>query len=307
MALHPEPADFLLIFEEAIDTAGSVEHPWAGPPPTDGVHTLRLTVLDQLGRSSEDRRLIAIDSRDPAAEIWEPAAGSVITEPVAVTGMVDDANLSHWVLEEITSREAHACSPLGHRRSPTESPCGNPLPEDGPVILRLSVVDDAGHSIEAAVAVEVSVLPPVRRQASPPRSSTATTSNSRGNRGPDRPRSAITCDGTGLGSRPCRSPSRASAISTSSMASTSTRSLRSVPWAERAIHRRRRRRPSISPRPPSPSPRPSAAAGSVRRSPSTAPPSPPTTSRSGRSRRMRSALPIGSTSAAERPRSSAGS
>jgi subtilase family serine protease len=156
----PLPGDFVLVHGADLTTAGSVEYLWTGPPPADGAHTIRLSALDQLGRAAEDRHLITIDGEAPVVELWSPTDGALITEPVAISGLIDDANLSHWTLEEIGSDGIERLLAAGSVPAENELIVWDPLPADGAVTLRLSAFDHAGHSSRASVAVEVSVLPP---------------------------------------------------------------------------------------------------------------------------------------------------
>jgi len=156
----PETTDFIMVDEQVLPAAGPVEYGWAGPPPADGVHTIRLTLTDQLGRSSEDRRIFTIDADNPVAELWTPTESELITEPTTITGLVDDPNLTHWTLEEITNEPTVRLLAAGSSPVQDELIIWDPLPPDGPVTLRLTAHDLAGHITETSVEVEVSVLPP---------------------------------------------------------------------------------------------------------------------------------------------------
>jgi len=156
----PGVGDFALLDEQSLATGGIVEHTWTGSPPTDGTHTIRLTTIDELGRTAEDRRVITIDGHDPVVEIWTPTEGVVITGPVIVTGLADDSNLSFWTLEEIANGATARLLATGVTPAQNELIEWEPPTEDGPATLRLTAQDAAGHTAEVSVNVDVAVQPP---------------------------------------------------------------------------------------------------------------------------------------------------
>ncbi|HSN53325.1 MAG TPA: CARDB domain-containing protein, partial [Candidatus Sulfomarinibacteraceae bacterium] len=157
----PATDDFVLVHSAPLTAGGAVEHTWSGAPPADGVHTLRLTVLDQLGRTGEGRVVFAVDSEPPLAQLHSPADGATLLEPVPILGTTGDANLEHWFLEEVIGGGgAGRVLASGTEPADGELALWDPLPADGPATLRLRAVDGAGHAGEASVAVTVSVLPP---------------------------------------------------------------------------------------------------------------------------------------------------
>ncbi len=156
----PAPGDFVLVAEQPLAAGGEVELPWTGPPPADGIHTLRLTTLDQLGRTAEDRRVVTFDATPPVVELWTPADGSLITDPVDITGLVADQNLELWTLDEITAGPTVRRLAAGIAATSDRLVEWAPLPADGPATLRLRAVDAAGHGAEVEVSVEVAVTPP---------------------------------------------------------------------------------------------------------------------------------------------------
>ncbi len=156
----PAPADFVLVHEEPVINDGDVQYTWTGPPPVDGTHTLRLSVLDQIGRTAEDRRLVAVDSASPEVEITNPVPGAVVTGPTAISGLVDDANLEHWTLEAIGPGGGTQIIAAGVNPAAGELITWTPPEVNGPATLRLEAVDAAGHASETSVSIDVAVTPP---------------------------------------------------------------------------------------------------------------------------------------------------
>ena len=64
-----------------------------------GEYTLRLTVIDQAGLSSESRLKLTLDNQQAGAELMAPGQNQYVNSQVAIIGTADDKNFKGYRVE----------------------------------------------------------------------------------------------------------------------------------------------------------------------------------------------------------------
>ncbi|MCP4655849.1 MAG: hypothetical protein GY856_10570 [bacterium] len=172
---QPAPGDFVVIDSQDLSEAGLVELFWSDAALGEGLHTWRLSALDQLGRSGEARIIVINDTAAPELTLTSPLDGAQVMAPIAIAGTIADPNLVNWSLrvEPASGGTVTTLAESALERDGTLV-LWSDLPADGSYTLRLAATDAAGHESQVTATVEVATVP-----TGPPQGLTAQVVNQR--------------------------------------------------------------------------------------------------------------------------------
>lgn len=124
----------------------------------DGIYTLRLSVLDLAGNTSQTTAQVVVDSTLPVTNISLPA-GSYVNGAVMLTGTASDVNLSSWALDYGLGMSPSSWSQISMgTTSVTEGILGSwdtsTLLADSVYTLRIRAIDSAGNTSQTTTWVK---------------------------------------------------------------------------------------------------------------------------------------------------------
>ncbi|HTY12688.1 MAG TPA: S8 family serine peptidase [Candidatus Omnitrophota bacterium] len=125
---------------------------------SDGIKTIRLTVMNHEPFTVEARTVVIIDNTAPRAQITSPAAGGSAEGSVAVYGWATDANFNYYTLDY--SKDGTGYININSSTAKVENDKladWNTEGLSGNYILRLTAADRAGN--QSVVTAEVQVNP----------------------------------------------------------------------------------------------------------------------------------------------------
>ncbi|MDP2324007.1 MAG: FlgD immunoglobulin-like domain containing protein, partial [Gammaproteobacteria bacterium] len=133
----------------------------------EGSYTLNVQGQDRAGNRSQLTHAFTLDRSAPAVSIQVPTAGAVVTRaagPIAVQGLVSDANLLNRALElrSADATLAVLATDTGVSSGPWSTQWSG-IAADGPYVLRLLATDRAGNQGQTDVPVVLDNTPPLAR------------------------------------------------------------------------------------------------------------------------------------------------
>ena len=149
-------------------------------PEENGLYTLILTVEDEAGWARVVEQVVRVDVTPPEVQVSQPGSGEIVRGVVPLIGAVVDnsatPDLEHFMVMYGVVQEGGEVAEwisVGDPRAPPV--VGDTLGvwdtrglADGSYMLKVSAVDQLGHTREEAVSVEVDNTPPVAHLAMPP-------------------------------------------------------------------------------------------------------------------------------------------
>jgi flagellar hook assembly protein FlgD/WD40 repeat protein len=160
----PAENDFATLYqgsETGLD--GAVGFDWDASRVTDGVYTIRLQAIDEIGGVGQARVVVTIDNTPPTVAFTSPLDGAMIADPISIVGRAVDAHLESWTLSILDSAGEPQLPPLGQGQTSKEGELAPwaPLPLDSVYTLLLSARDTVGNEAEVRIGVEVASEPPL--------------------------------------------------------------------------------------------------------------------------------------------------
>ncbi len=125
-----------------------------------GVHTVQATITDQFETVIVSDTFIVRDPADapPLVDLSQPLNNALVTSPISVTGLVNDANLTDWSLSYYKSKSQSSVTLAQGNNSVSEQTLATfdpTLLENGQYVIVLEGRDSAGQITQASRTVIV--------------------------------------------------------------------------------------------------------------------------------------------------------
>ena len=160
-----KPSDYQLIYRADQQPNIVTLAFWPTMELTDGLYSLRLVAVDQLGHQNEHSTIVTVDNTPPKVQLLSPQNGQRLAKENILHGEVSDVHLERFRLEFTTEpdpkttdwRQIYQQIDL-RQAGRTEEELKHPWQTDeiqGNIFIRLTATDTAGNVEQQTVQVEV--------------------------------------------------------------------------------------------------------------------------------------------------------